>query len=116
MPTLPFPVDEVDEPPATRPVLEEVVYAILREGVPSEQADKAFERLRQHLHRCPGSEQVFVLLLKRFDRLRRWWRDCVFPARSWRYPFRCRIASWMAIHIFSRPSPEMIPRTAPFAA
>ena len=38
------------EPAAPRPVLEEVIYAILREGVPTEQADKAFDRLRNQFN------------------------------------------------------------------
>ena len=39
-----FPVPP--EPAAPRPVLEEVVYAILREGVTADQTDRAFDRLR----------------------------------------------------------------------
>jgi endonuclease III len=35
-----------DEPPPARPVLEEMVYAILREGTTRADADRAFQRLR----------------------------------------------------------------------
>src|SRR5262245_11473993 len=34
--------------PDKRPILEEVLYAICREGVPSDAADAAFQRLREH--------------------------------------------------------------------